>query len=57
MKKKILLLVLCFIAFYTLVHTLRHLPDLLHGRLAWNGETTYTLSIISLPDILSWVWR
>ena len=48
MKKKILLLVLCFIAFYTLVHTLRHLPDLLHGRLAWNGETTYTLSIIRI---------
>ena len=48
MKKKVLLLVLCFIAFYTLVHTVRHLPDLLHGRLDWNGERTYMLSIIRI---------
>ena len=48
MRKKVLLLVFCFIAFYTLVHIIRHLPDLLHGRLDWNGERTYTLSIIRI---------
>jgi two-component system LytT family sensor kinase len=48
MKKKMLLLVLCFIAFYTLVHAVRHLPDLLHGRLEWNGESTYMLSIVRI---------
>ena len=48
MKKKMLLLVLCFIAFYTLVHAIRHLPDLLHGGLDWNGESTYMLSIVRI---------
>ena len=48
MKKNVLLLVLCFIAFYTLVPTIRHLPDLLHGKLDWNGESTYMLSIIRI---------
>lgn len=48
MRKKVLLLVLCFIAFYTLVHMIRHLPDLLHGRLDWDGERTYMLSIIRI---------
>jgi two-component system LytT family sensor kinase len=45
MKKKWLLLFAGFIAFYTLAHSIRHLPELLHGRLNWNGETTYLLSV------------
>jgi len=48
MQKKTALLLISFIAFYTLVHTLRHLPELLHGGLNWNGETTYTLSIVRI---------
>ena len=48
MQKKIALLFVSFIIFYTLVHTIRDLPDLLHGKLDWNGETTYTLSIIRI---------
>ena len=48
MRKKVLLLALCFIVFYTLVHTIRHLPDLLHGHLDWNGERTYALSMIRI---------
>ena len=48
MRKKVWLLLLWFIVFYTLVHTIRHLPDLLHGRLDWNGERTYVLSMIRI---------
>ena len=48
MQKKTALLFISFIAFYTLVHTIRHLPDLLQGRLDWNGEKTYTLSLIRI---------
>lgn len=48
MQKKTALLFISFIAFYTLVHTIRHLPELLHGRLNWNGETTYALSIVRI---------
>jgi len=48
MKKKGLLLFAGFIAFYVLVHSIRHLPEILHGRLSWKGETTYTLSIVRI---------
>ena len=58
MKKKLLPLLVSFVAFYTLVHTIRHIPELLHGRLDWNGEITYTLSIIRITaDIfVSWLF-
>ena len=45
MQKKTALLFISFIAFYTLVHTIRHLPGILHGRLDWNGERTFILGI------------
>lgn len=48
MKKKGILLLAGFIAFYALVHGVRHLPELLHGRLSWNGEVTYTLSVVRI---------
>jgi len=48
MQKRVPLLLFCFIVFYALVHSIRHLPGLLHGVLSWNGETTYTLSIIRI---------
>jgi len=48
MKKKGILLLAGFIAFYALVHGVRHLPELLHGRLTWNGEVTYTLSVVRI---------
>lgn len=48
MQKKLTLLLVCFVVFYTLVHSIRDLPDLLHGKLDWNGEKTYTLSVIRI---------
>jgi two-component system, LytTR family, sensor kinase len=48
MKKKGLLLFASFIAFYLLIHSIRHLPEILHGRLSWKGETTYMLSIVRI---------
>jgi len=48
MRKKEILLFVSFIAFYALVHSIRHLPELLHGRLRWNGEVTYTLSVVRI---------
>jgi two-component system LytT family sensor kinase len=48
MKKKWGLLFVAFIAFYTLVHGIRQLPELMHGHLDWNGETTYLLSVIRI---------
>lgn len=58
MKKKLSMLLVSFIAFYTLVHTIRHIPGLLHGRLNWNGEITNTLGIIRIvADIfISWLF-
>jgi two-component system LytT family sensor kinase len=57
MEKKGILLLASFIAFYTLVHSIRHLPELLHGRLNWNGEITYGLGIVRvLADmIIAWL--
>ena len=48
MKKKGLLLLASFIAFYVLVHSIRHLPEILHGHLSWKGEITYALSIVRI---------
>src|ERR1700744_4039102 len=48
MKKRLLLLLVSFIGFYTLVHSIRHLPQMVHGHLSWNGESTYALSIIRI---------
>lgn len=48
MEKKGGLLLLNFILFYLLVHGIKHLPELSHGKFNWQGETTYTLSIIRI---------
>jgi len=48
MKKKGGMLFLSFLVFYILVHSIRHLPELLHGKLNWQGEATYILSIIRI---------
>ncbi len=46
MKKKLLLLLVGFIAFYSLIHLSRHIGDLAHGRFDWGGEKTFALSVI-----------
>lgn len=48
MQRKTALLFISFFAFYTMAHTIRHLPELMNGRLHWKGEKTYTLSIIRI---------
>lgn len=48
MKKKLLLLLISFIAFYTMVHAIRYLPGLMHGRLNWQGENTLILSVVRI---------
>jgi len=48
MQKKLGVLLASFILFYALVHSIRDLPGLLHGKLDWNGERTYTLSVIRI---------